>query len=139
MKLLNMDTEKSLLFSLVLIFSFGMSNKKKRINPASEEKLNDGKATRHSGRTRGTKNYQFNILVDLISDQLPVSMDDWNLLALEYQAKTSEYTVRDGSDIKRTFIVKMCNNFQKPTGSAGPDALTQRSQQIFEFVHFLNF
>lgn len=40
-------------------------------------------------------------------------------MADAYQTASGERTVRDGSDVKKHWLRKLCNNMKKPTGSTG--------------------
>ena len=87
-----------------------------------------------TGRKKGCPNYKKDILLNVISDVLPAGQVGWTTVANRYMIATSENLLRDGVDIKRHFIEKLCNKNKKPTGESGPVADIKRAQEIYRRI-----
>ena len=55
------------------------------------------------GRRAGAPNYKAGLLLDIIEEKRPVSMEDWQVIADLYQERSRESQVRDATQIKRYF------------------------------------
>jgi hypothetical protein len=57
------------------------------------------------------------------------------MVAERYQEASGETLLRDGLDLRRHFIQKLCNRGIKPTGNAGEkNGVTKRAQEIYESI-----
>jgi hypothetical protein len=57
------------------------------------------------------------------------------MVAERYQEASGETFLRDGPDLRRHFIQKLCNRGIKPTGNAGEtNGVTKRAQEIYESI-----
>ena len=51
-----------------------------------------------------------------------------------YKIAAQETVDREGPDMKRYFIQKLCNNGRKPTGNSGTNDTTRRAQEIYQRI-----
>lgn len=86
------------------------------------------------GKPKGSKNYQKEILLEIIEDVLPAGAEDWKLVLERYQDRTKDNAPRDPDDVKRYFFEKLANKCRAPTGQSCPPALVSRAQQIYRKV-----
>jgi chemotaxis protein histidine kinase CheA len=57
------------------------------------------------------------------------------MVAERYQEASGETLLRDGPDLRRHFIQKLCNRGIKPTGNSGEkNGATKRAQEIYESI-----
>jgi hypothetical protein len=53
------------------------------------------------GRKPGANNIKKSVLYDSISDKLPISITDWDLVAIDYCRKLGEKKTKTGQEVKR--------------------------------------
>ncbi len=70
-------------------------------------------------RGSGTTNYRNDILMQVIAELRPCGALAWSNVAAIYHQRSNEAFVRDGDDVKRHWIEKLCNKMKKPTGNTG--------------------
>eukprot|EP00602_Paraphysomonas_sp_CaronLab_P003978 CAMPEP_0185017820 /NCGR_PEP_ID=MMETSP1103-20130426/703_1 /TAXON_ID=36769 /ORGANISM="Paraphysomonas bandaiensis, Strain Caron Lab Isolate" /LENGTH=258 /DNA_ID=CAMNT_0027547401 /DNA_START=50 /DNA_END=822 /DNA_ORIENTATION=- len=87
-----------------------------------------------SGRRAGVPNYKKGIVLNIVNDILPSSSLDWVAVAERYKIAAQETVDREGPDMKRYFIQKLCNNGRKPTGNSGTNDTTRRAQEIYQRI-----
>lgn len=71
------------------------------------------------GRPPGVRNYQNNVLIDIVERLLPQGLEGWREVALEYQRESNEPVLRRGEDVRDNWVKKLCKNMKKPTGTPG--------------------
>ena len=71
------------------------------------------------GRPPGVRNYQNNVLIDIVERLLPQGLEGWREVALEYQRESNEAVLRRGEDVRDNWVKKLCKNMKKPTGKPG--------------------
>ena len=78
------------------------------------------------GRPSGVRNYQNNVLIDIVERLLPQGLEGWREVALEYQRESNEPVLRRGEDVRDNWVKKLCKNMKKlcknmkkPTGTPG--------------------
>lgn len=70
-------------------------------------------------RRNGAPNYRTDVLIGIVESLKPKGAEGWKRVAVLYQQDSGETMLRDGDDIKRHWIEKLCNKFKKPTGKTG--------------------
>ena len=84
---------------------------------------------------RKSPNYKTEILLRIVSRIQPASAAEWKRVAVDYKIDSHEVEERDGVDIKRHFIEKMCNRNKKVTGEASPkNALVKEAQRLYGLI-----
>lgn len=86
------------------------------------------------GRGRQTPNYKPKVLLEIVRGMLPISTDDWQKVAKEYQTKTNEAIERTAQQMKRQFVQKMCNSMKKVTGQSAPQKATAEAQAVYNKI-----
>jgi len=86
------------------------------------------------GKPKGSKNYQKEILLEIIEDVLPAGAEDWKLVLERYKDRTKDNAPRDPDDVKRYFFEKLANKCRAPTGQSCPPALVSKAQQIYRKI-----
>ena len=71
------------------------------------------------GRPPGVRNYQNNVLIDIVERLLPQGLEGWREVAFEYQRESNEPVLRRGEDVRDNWVKKLCKNMKKPTGKPG--------------------
>ena len=57
--------------------------------------------------------------MEVVKDVLPAGMYEWEQVANLYNERSCVRDICDKDDIKRHWVEKLCNKFNKPTGNAG--------------------
>lgn len=70
-------------------------------------------------RRNGAPNYRTDLLIGIVESLKPKGAEGWKRVAVLYQQDSGEAMLRDGDDIKRHWIEKLCYKFKKPTGKTG--------------------
>jgi len=70
-------------------------------------------------RLRGAANYKNRVLIGIVHQMLPNGSYAWTAVADAYQTASGERTVRNGDDMRKHWLRKLCNNMKKPMGSTG--------------------
>lgn len=89
------------------------------------------------GRQCGTKNYNNEMLLNIVEAQKPVSTAQWKKVAESYAVASGEATVREGAKVRRHFVEKLCNKMLKPTGNSAADGkgtTIAKAQKIAESI-----
>jgi hypothetical protein len=60
----------------------------------------------------GKPNYKDQILLDVISEIIPVSSEHWIEVGNKYKELSGEVILRDVVQLKKHFTSKMCNGFK---------------------------
>jgi hypothetical protein len=59
------------------------------------------------------------VLIDIVEEILPNGELGWEAVAIAYQAKTNEESLRDMTDVKKHWLKNLCNSMKKPTDRSG--------------------
>lgn len=86
------------------------------------------------GRPRGAQSYSDVVLCNIVDSILPTSTLMWETVAEEYQKRTGEPKKRDGKDVKKHFIIKLCRSGKKPTGTSELTRLEAVAQGIYKKI-----
>jgi len=70
-------------------------------------------------RARGAKNYKKEVLLEVVKEILHAGAYAWEQVVNLYKERSGENVVCDQDDVKRHWVEKLCNEFKKPTVSAG--------------------
>jgi hypothetical protein len=70
-------------------------------------------------RKKGAVNYKNDVLIDIVEEILPNGELGWEAVAIAYQAKTNEESLRDTTDVKKHWLKNLCNSMKKPMGQTG--------------------
>jgi hypothetical protein len=86
------------------------------------------------GRRSGYPNYKKTILINIIESILPTGAEGWRMVAERYKVRSEESFIRDGSDMKRHFIEKMCLRNKKFTGQSAPPLDVKKAQEVYRAI-----
>ncbi len=89
---------------------------------------------KYSGRKRGARNVNKEILLTIISNELPVSAGAWEIVANRYSVLSGDTTPRTGLEMKRYFAKKMCDSMKKPTGSSYKSKGVEEAQVVYDKI-----
>lgn len=88
--------------------------------------------TNRGGRQPGKKNYNYEVLLNVIEEVLPVRPSGWSRVAQRYQEVSKEPNLRSPEKLQKQFKKLTCLTHQKKvTGSSGPSNLSKRANQLF--------
>ena len=86
------------------------------------------------GRPRGAHSYSDAVSLNIVDAMLPCNSLAWDGVAEEYQRRTGEPKKREGKDIKKHFIVKLCRSGKKPTGISELTKIEAAAQAIYKRI-----
>ena len=86
------------------------------------------------GRPRGAHSYSDAVSLNIVDAMLPCNSLAWDGVAEEYQRRTGEPKKREGKDIKKHFIVKLCRSGKKPTGTSELTKIEAAAQAIYKRI-----
>lgn len=81
--------------------------------------------------------YNNDVLLDTIANILPVSVEEWKLIAIGYQAVTGEPSMRNPAQLKRYFNEKLCG--KKLRGAAKPSRMMKTALAIAQQMEHKEF
>jgi hypothetical protein len=70
-------------------------------------------------RTKGSVNYKYDVLINIINELLPNGEVAWEAVCTAYFTQSKEKALRNTTDVMKHWIENLCNNMQKPTGRTG--------------------
>jgi hypothetical protein len=71
-------------------------------------------------RKKGAMNYKNDVLIDIIEEILPNGELVWEAVAIAYQAKTNEESLRDMTDVKKHWLVTFPGSASVATRNLNP-------------------
>lgn len=81
--------------------------------------------------------YNNDVLLDTIANILPITVEEWKLIAIGYQAVTGEITTRNPAQLKRYFNEKLCG--KKLRGAAKPSRMMKTALAIAQQMEHKEF